>query len=322
MRVSIVIPTFNRETSVMAAVESVLRQTFTDFEVVVVDDGSTDGTAARIAAIADARVRYVHQTNAGVSAARNLGVRVARGDILSFLDSDDLWMPDKLAHEVAFLDARPDAGAVFSDLVKYDGDRVVPSFMRASPVFAGMLALRLRDASVVFEQREMLLCLLQEVPILPSAFTLRRVAFVAAGGFDETWRAWEDWEFFLRLARQVRFGYIDRPLAAHRLSADSLHRVEATHGRTRMLARLRSVRRELRGDSEAWVAATNGLIGLRNRIAWDYADAGQRLAALATYVTGFAETGRASVLLRALAALLPRAVRHSGGRLLRAAART
>src|SRR5262245_66529899 len=96
MTVSVVIPTYNRAGTVIDAVRSVLAQQFEDFELIVVDDGSTDDTAARVASIPDERLRYVAGPHAGVSAARNLGVRRATGSVIAFLDSDDVWHPGKL----------------------------------------------------------------------------------------------------------------------------------------------------------------------------------------------------------------------------------
>ena len=118
--VSVVVPTYNRAALVVAAVRSALAQTWTRLEVVVVDDGSTDDTAAALAALADDRVRYVRQDNAGVSAARNRALAEARGDLVAFLDSDDSWLPWKLEAEVAVLDRHPDAGLVWTDMCAVD----------------------------------------------------------------------------------------------------------------------------------------------------------------------------------------------------------
>src|SRR5262249_45705893 len=158
-----------------------------------------------------------------VSAARNLGVRHSRGELLAFLDSDDLWRPGKLACEVDFLSRHPEVDAVFSDLEKRDGDRVYPSFMRQTAVFSRRLRGHSYPDGLVLEPREMRLCLLEEVPIKPSALTVRRTAFEEVGGFDENWSSSEDWEFLLRLARGHRFAYLDRPLAVLFISPDSLH---------------------------------------------------------------------------------------------------
>lgn len=106
-RVSVVIPTYNRADIITRAVDSVLAQTVDDIEVLIIDDGSTDGTRALIEDIDDSRVRYLaHDTNRGVSAARNTGVEAGRGEYVAFLDSDDEWLPRKLERQLSALDGR------------------------------------------------------------------------------------------------------------------------------------------------------------------------------------------------------------------------
>lgn len=304
MTVSVVIPTYNRAGPVVAAIESVLRQTYDDLQVVVVDDGSTDDTGRRVADLADDRIAYLRQANRGVSAARNRGIAAATGEVVAFLDSDDVWMAEKLAHEVAFLRRHPEAAAVFSDAEKHDGDAFVPSFVGEAPRFSRLVAGRCADGGVVLGRREMELCLLQEVPVLPSAFAIRRAALERTGPFDEGWSSWEDWEFFLRLAGWARFGYVDRPLIVHRVSRDSLHRVDAERGRALMVSLLLRERRRRAGDPEALDAIRAGIVGLRKHIGWQRLRTGRRAAASASFLSGFRETGDVGLLLRAAAALV------------------
>ena len=139
MKVSVVIPTYNRARVVGEAIDSALAQTHERLEVIVVDDGSTDDTAERVGRRRDRRLRYVRREHAGVSSARNAGIAAATGDLVSFLDSDDLWKPEKIETEVAALARHPEAGGVFSDLEKRDGATVVPSFMRRTRVFSRLL---------------------------------------------------------------------------------------------------------------------------------------------------------------------------------------
>ncbi len=130
VKVSVVIPTYNRARVVGAAIDSALAQTHDRLEIIVVDDGSTDDTAERVGRRRDPRLRYVRREHAGVSSARNTGIAAATGDLVSFLDSDDLWKPEKIETEVAALARHPEVGGVFSDLEKREGATVVPSFMR------------------------------------------------------------------------------------------------------------------------------------------------------------------------------------------------
>jgi GT2 family glycosyltransferase len=308
MDVSVVIPTYNRAGVVVNAIRSVLGQTRPPLEVVVVDDGSKDDTEARVRALADARVRYVRQENAGVSAARNAGVRASRGEVVAFLDSDDVWKPEKLAHDLAVLAAHPEVDAVFTDLDKHDGEVYVRSFVRDCPPFAAVLEAHPGADTIVLSAREMRLVLLEEVPIMPSAFAIRRHVFERLGGFDTRWRSWEDWELFLRLtAAGGRIAYVDRPLATLLISSDSLHVVDSLRGQHTMLELLRRESARTRGDREARAALARGMRRLRLRIGWHHLDHGRRLAACANFAAGFVELGDAGLLLRALASLvLPR----------------
>jgi glycosyltransferase involved in cell wall biosynthesis len=305
-RVSVVIPTYNRAHTLRDAVASVLAQRFRSLELLVVDDGSTDGTGALVRAVRDPRVRYIAREHAGVSSARNAGVQHARGELLAFLDSDDVWRPDKLTHEVAFLDRHREADAVFSDLEKLDGERAYASFMRQTAVFSRYLRDRRYPDGLMLSPREMRLILLEEVPIKPSALTLRRAAFERTGGFDEGWSSSEDWEFLLRFARAHRIGYLDRPLAVLRVGADSLHRVDQARGEQAMIRLLRRERRLLRGDREAVAAVQRGLVSRVKHFGWHYLDTGRPGAAARVLVRGFLLTRRPGLLARAAAALLPR----------------
>jgi glycosyltransferase involved in cell wall biosynthesis len=309
--VSVIVPTYNRGPRVVQAVASALVQTWSDLEIVVVDDGSTDDTAARVAAMGDPRLRYVRRDNGGVSAARNTGLRLSRGGLVAFLDSDDLWKPDKLDRELDFLARHREAGCVFSDLEKHDGGAFVASFMRATPVFSRMREACPPGGEVVFDQRAMYLCLLQEVPILPSAFTIRRDVLDAAGHFDETWTSWEDWELFLRIARIARFGYIDQPLAVLRISADSLHRTDAVRGRATMARLLARQLDAVADDPPARAAVRAGLASLHKHMAWHQLDRGSRREAVAACARGFRMTHDVRLLARMAMALMPRGPRRA-----------
>ena len=118
-KVSVIIPAYNSERYVGDSLQSVLDQTFHDYEVIVVDDGSTDETKARVLA-ARGPVRYIHQSNQGPAAARNTGIGAARGELICFLDADDSWTHDKLQMQVEFMDRNPGVGLVFADEEEFD----------------------------------------------------------------------------------------------------------------------------------------------------------------------------------------------------------
>src|SRR2546426_8898473 len=135
-RVSVVVTTYNQRAYVAAAIESALGQTFADREVVVVDDGSTDGTDAIAAAFGD-RVRLTRQETAGVAGSRNTGVLNARGELVAFLDGDDLWEPSKLAIQIEAADRYPQAGLIAADGVLFDDDgSILAPTLLADPIRA------------------------------------------------------------------------------------------------------------------------------------------------------------------------------------------
>ncbi len=310
MRVSVVIPTYNRGQVILDALNSVVGQTYQNVDILIVDDGSTDDTAQRVDSfVAEGRVRLVRQPNGGVSAARNTGIRLCTGDVVSFLDSDDLWKPGKLALEVEFLNRHPEIDAVFSDLEKYDGEEFTSSFMRSTEVFATLLSDRPSADGVVLSQRDMLLCLLQEVPIKPSTLTIRRRVFARIGYFKTLWRSSEDWEFLLRLAKVGRFGYLDRPLGVLRVGGDALHRADAEGGLARMWELLVEEEDRMTKDPEAMVAVRKGISSLSKHLGWHYLKNNRKGAALKTYVTGYFHSRELELMLRALSLCLPEPIR-------------
>jgi hypothetical protein len=151
--------------------------------------------------------------------------------------------------------------------------------------------------------------LLQEVFVKPSALTVRRTAFLAAGGFDESWSSSEDWEFLLRFAKRARFGFIDRPLAELRVSGDSLHRLDQPRGDTAMLRLLARERRALGDDAEARAAARRGLRERVKQFAWYWERQGRRGAATLTYVRGAWISRDPGLLARAPLVWVPRRLR-------------
>lgn len=181
--VSVIIPTYNRRDFVREAIASVLAQTYQDFELIVIDDGSTDGTAEVVREFPCAH--YLFQENRGVSAARNAGVALSRGALVAFLDSDDLWQPRKLATQVAFFAAQPDAQICQTEEVWLrNGVRVNPRNKHRKPsgdIFAVSLPL----------------CL-----VSPSAVMMRRELFDQMSGFDEELPACEDYDLWLRISAQ------------------------------------------------------------------------------------------------------------------------
>lgn len=195
--VSVVIPTYNRACFLPAAVASIRAQTHPCADVVIVDDGSTDDTAQVVARLGDG-IRYIRQHNAGPGAARNRGIREARGDLVAFLDTDDRWLPDKTARQVAVMQREPRVALVSADMAIEDehGTVQVPSnFERRGMLtfFAGLGGRPVPDAP----RR-----LLQVNFINTSTVLARRDVLQTLGGFDTRLRYGEDLELWLRIAAQ------------------------------------------------------------------------------------------------------------------------
>jgi len=184
--VSVVIPTYNRAEMVMRAVGSVVEQTFQDFELIVVDDGSTDDTVARLQTLSDARIRLLPlPANSGGSRARNEGLRAARADLVAFLDSDDEWLPRKLEVQLARLRDSTDSrvAVAYCPWVTRDhlGGREVPGGLPAN-------------------EGDVLEPLLRGWNVATSAALIRRGALEGVGGFDERLPAAQEYDLWLRLA--------------------------------------------------------------------------------------------------------------------------
>jgi glycosyltransferase involved in cell wall biosynthesis len=200
--VSVLIPTYNRANYLPEALHSVLTQTFTDFEVLIVDDGSTDDTPALLAQIRDPRVRCFHQTNAGTAAARNTAMRAARGQYIACLDSDDRWDAEFLAVTIAALEADPQLGVVYIRCRTIDqAGGLLARMVGVPPLFANDML-----ASLVYGDH---LCAIGAVT--------RRVLLEQVGGWEQTLVNTEDWDLWLKLAPRTTFRFIDRVLASIRV---------------------------------------------------------------------------------------------------------
>jgi len=251
--VSVIIPTFDRAHCLRAAIESVLAQRYRDFELIVVDDGSSDATPQLLAAIEDKRLRVVrHDRNRGAAAARNTGIRAAQGELIAFLDSDDVWFPEKLSVQAPALDAAPagwDVSCTGHELRLLDHG--VTRTVRLKPLA------NWREA-------------LAEGCILSPGSTqlTRREVFDRVGLLDEGLPRFEDWDWLFRYSRSGNVLVIEEPLAA-------INNRRGGHGRalafsTRaFLAKHDAALRELRGSvrrtaiADAWlqVVAVYGFEG-------------------------------------------------------------
>ena len=197
-KVSVIIPTYNRARILGEAIDSVLSQRYNDFELIVVDDGSTDGTEELVASYLP-RLTYLYQEHQGVSAARNRGIASARGEYLSFLDSDDLWIKDKLSSQIHFMESHPECLICYTDEIWIrKGVRVNP--MKKHKKYSGM----------IFEQC-LPLCI-----VSPSSVLIARTLLDAVGTFDESLEVCEDYDLWLRIAARYPIHFIETPLIVKR----------------------------------------------------------------------------------------------------------
>ena len=199
--VSVVIPTYNYGHFVAEAIQSVLEQTFRDFEIIVVDDGSTDNTREVIEQFGDS-VRYIYQDNQRTAAARNTGIKAARGQYIAFLDADDLWLPQKLQLQIVLFEERPHVGLVYSTIYLFESKS--GAIVGEYPVSGCHEGKVLKD--------------LYMHPFIPSPTPLiPKDVFNVVGYFDKRFDPKEDSEMWLRIAARYEFAFVPKPLAKYRL---------------------------------------------------------------------------------------------------------
>jgi glycosyltransferase involved in cell wall biosynthesis len=204
--ISVIIPAYNAEKTIQETIESVLNQTFTDFELIVINDGSQDATLKVINSIPDDRLKVFSYPNAGVSASRNRGLAKAAGEFIAFLDADDLWTPDKLEAQLKALQANTQAAVAYSwtDYIDESGQFLHPGkhITENGDVYAKLLVTNILDNG--------------------SNYLIRREALNKIGGFDESLFGPEDWDLAIRLAANYQFVAVPRPQILYRMSTHSI----------------------------------------------------------------------------------------------------
>ena len=256
-KVSVIIPAYNAADFIRETIESVLAQTYRDLEVIVVNDGSTDGTMARLREFGD-RIRVHEQLNGGVARARNAGVNLARGTWIAFLDADDLWMPQKLERQLA----HSDAPMRYTDRLNIGARGDLPELQSlVTPMYHGDLFLSL---------------MLEGNFITLSSVLLQRQLFEEMNGFFTGLNGTEDWDLWLRIAERHRIGLCSEPLVSYRFHPGGLSRNYRSMGRERQqviarafaLDRGRSLNWRLRRRIWAHTWATNGADARRAGARW------------------------------------------------------
>lgn len=205
--ISVVIPTYNRMNSVCNAIDSVLNQTYSNIEIIVVDDGSTDNTANRLEQYGD-KIKYIKQINGGVSSARNTGIRSSEGEYLAFLDSDDIWYDDKIEKQMKFFQDNEDSilALVYVDVIRTSGDGKTIESRRP---YDRNRILGFIDVFIY--------------PYLgPSTVLLKTECINKEMAFDESLKTAEDLQFFLEIASKYNIGYLNEVLGEIRHVDDGL----------------------------------------------------------------------------------------------------
>lgn len=194
MKISVIIPTYNRKKTLARAIQSVINQSFSPFEILIIDDGSNDGTEEWVKENFQ-NIKYIYQNNHGVSSARNIGIENAYGDWVAFLDSDDEWLPNKLYEQVKAIDSNPDAKFFHTNEIWIrNGVRV--NQMKKHKKYGGY----------IFEK-----CL-DICRVSPSSVLIQKEVFDNIGVFDESLKVCEDYDLWLRITSKYPVVFLDEPL--------------------------------------------------------------------------------------------------------------
>jgi GT2 family glycosyltransferase len=204
--ISVVVPAYNGERTILETIKSIQQQTFSDFELIVINDGSTDRTLERLATVEDPRLKVFSYENGGLPVARNRGIARAMGEFITFIDADDLWTPDKLELQLAALQQHPEAGVAYSWTLVMDekGESFYPG------------------KSVSFEGNVYPQLLLSNFIASGSNVMLRREAITSVGEFDPTLRSCEDWDYWLRVAALWSFVVVPKYQILYRQSSGAM----------------------------------------------------------------------------------------------------
>lgn len=209
-KLSIIIPTYNSAHFLPETLESILNQDYEDYELIVVDDGSTDNTRELIQSYG-VRITYLHQENSGgCSMPRNVGIRYASGEYIAIFDADDIMKPGKIMLQSDFLNNNPHVGFVFTDFCDFRGAEILRNHISTCPIFNQLRKKKVRKNEYIINSTDAYETLLMENFIGASSMMFRKSVYEEIGPFDEHLESSEDIDFTLRVARKYDFGFIDR----------------------------------------------------------------------------------------------------------------
>lgn len=196
--VSVIIHTYNNEKFIGETIDSVLNQTYNDYEIIVVDDGSEDGTRDALLPYMQ-KIRYHYKENGGIASAKNTGISLSNAEFIAFLDHDDLWVPDKLKIQMEYFDVHPHIGLVYAKYASFRDDkelRTKPEKGYSGWIFKNLLSKSIVQTSTVMVKRE---CL------------------NAVGPYDESFKLADEYDMFLRIAKRFQCGFVDKRLTRYRV---------------------------------------------------------------------------------------------------------
>ncbi|PKO09628.1 MAG: hypothetical protein CVU40_10060 [Chloroflexi bacterium HGW-Chloroflexi-2] len=208
---SVIIPLYNKEKHIKRAIWSVLSQTYPTFELIIVNDGSTDESLTRVLEIQDDRIRIINQVNQGVSAARNRGASEAQYDYVAFLDADDEWLPEFLENMTYLIKKFPEAGLCGSSHYRVEKNLKLTVSALYSEIPLGWTGV----FESYFDQIGSIL------PYNSSSVCIPRKNFLEVGGFKESVSYWEDTDLWMRLALKFPIGFVNKPLSIYHLNAEN-----------------------------------------------------------------------------------------------------
>jgi len=214
-KISIIIPTYNYAQYICEAIESVLNQTYKDFEIIVVDDGSTDNTKEVIKPYLN-KIKYIYQQNSGPSSARNRGIKEAKGEYIAFLDADDIWLPQKLELQIKFMEKEKEVGLIFSDMILFNEKGIIKNSFLKEKLFFNKLSIKPLSSTEKVIYDNVFNALLQENFIPTNTVIVKKECFNKVGFFDETLFSVEDRDMWLRIGLFYDIGFINFPLVLTR----------------------------------------------------------------------------------------------------------
>ena len=214
-KISIIIPTYNYAQYICEAIESVLNQTYKDFEIIVVDDGSTDNTKEVIKPYLN-KIKYIYQQNSGPSAARNRGIKEAKGEYIAFLDADDIWLAQKLELQIKFMEKEKEVGLIFSDMILFNEKGIIKNSFLKEKLFFNKLSIKPLSFTEKVIYDNVFNALLQENFIPTNTVIVKKECFNKVGFFDKTLFSVEDRDMWLRIGLFYDIGFINSPLVLTR----------------------------------------------------------------------------------------------------------